>query len=151
MPELKGFNFRGGLSLPPELTTILVSTMVYGSAYIAEILRGGFLSVERGKIEAGKALGMSGWMIFARIQLPLTIQNVLPMMTNLYVWLIKATTLGIAVGFSDLFAVTVSAINQSGQTMEFILILAASFWALNNALVWVMNAVNRRLQQKTAR
>lgn len=151
VPELKGFNFRGGLSLPPELTTILVSTMVYGSAYIAEIVRGGFLSVDRGKIEAGKALGMSGWMIFARIQLPLTIQNILPMMTNLYVWLIKATTLGIAVGFSDMFAVTVSSINQSGQTMEFILILAASFWLVNNLLVWVMNGINRRLQQKTAR
>lgn len=151
VPELKGFNFRGGLSLPPELTTILVSTMVYGSAYIAEIVRGGFLSVDRGKIEAGKALGMSGWMIFARIQLPLTIQNILPMMTNLYVWLIKATTLGIAVGFSDMFAVTVSSINQSGQTMEFILILAASFWLINNLLVWVMNGINRRLQQKTAR
>lgn len=148
VPELRGFNFRGGMSVPPELSTILVATMVYGSAYIAEIVRGGFLSVERGKIEAGRALGMGGWMIFSRIQLPITIRNILPMMTNLYVWLIKATTLGIAVGFSDLFAVTVSSINQSGQTIEFILILATAFWALNSGLVWIMNGFNKRLQRK---
>lgn len=151
IPELKGFNFRGGMSAPPELITIFVATMVYGSAYIAEIVRGGFLSVERGKIEAGKALGLSGWLIFSRIQLPITIKNILPMMTNLYVWLIKATTLGVAVGFSDLFAVTVSSINQSGQTIEFILILAAAFWILNSSLVWIMNGINTRLQRRERR
>lgn len=151
VPELRGFNFRGGMSMPPELSAILFATMFYGSAYIAEIVRGGFLSVEPGKVEAGRALGMSGWMIFSRIQLPITVQNIMPMMTNLYVWLIKATTLGVAVGFSDLFAVTVSSINQSGQTIEFILILAAAFWILNNGLVWVMNRIGSRMRQKQAR
>ena len=73
------------------------------------------------------------------------------MMTNLYVWLIKATTLGVAVGFSDLFAVTVSSINQSGQTIEFILILAGAFWLLNNGLVWVMNAIGTRLNRGQVR
>lgn len=150
-PELQGFNFQGGVQMPPELTTILVATMVYGSAYIAEIVRGGFLSVDRGKIEAGRALGLSGWVIFTRIQLPLTVQNILPMMTNLYVWLIKATTLGVAIGFADLFAVTVSSINQSGQTIEFILILATAFWAINNGLVWIMNRINTRMQRRYAR
>lgn len=147
VPSLQGFNFRGGASLPPELTTILVATMVYGSAYIAEIVRGGFNSVDPGKIEAGRALGMNGWMIFSRIHLPITIRNIIPMMTNLYVWLIKATTLGIAVGFSDLFAVTVSSINQSGQTIEFILILAGAFWLLNSVVTWIMNGINTRLQR----
>lgn len=151
IPELKGFNFRGGMSMPPELSAILFATMFYGAAYIAEIVRGGFLSVDPGKVEAGRALGMSGWMIFSRIQLPITVQNILPMMTNLYVWLIKATTLGIAVGFSDLFAVTVSSINQSGQTIEFILILAAAFWLLNNGLVWIMNGIGTRMHLRQAR
>nr|WP_306265480.1 ABC transporter permease subunit [Pararhizobium sp. IMCC3301] len=150
-PELKGFNFRGGMSLTPELLTILVATMIYGSAYVAEIVRGGILSVDPGKVEAGRALGMSSWMIFSRIQLPITVQNILPMMTNLYVWLIKATTLGIAVGFSDMFAVSVSSINQSGQTIEFILILAASFWILNNGLVWILNGFGARIHRKQAR
>ena len=151
VPELKGFNFRGGMSMPPELSAILFATMFYGAAYIAEIVRGGFLSVDSGKVEAGRALGMSGWLIFSRIQLPITVQNILPMMTNLYVWLIKATTLGVAVGFSDLFAVTVSSINQSGQTIEFILILALAFWLLNNGLVWVMNVIGTRLHRSQVR
>lgn len=148
-PTLNGFNFSGGTQIPPELITILVSTMVYGSAYIAEVVRGGFLSVDPGKIEAGRALGMSNWLIFSRIQLPLTVRNILPMMTNQYVWLIKATTLGIAVGFGDLFMVVVSSINQSGQTMELILILACAFWLLNGTLVWIMNGINNKLQRRS--
>lgn len=147
-PVLKGFNFQGGLEIAPEFTTILVATMVYGSAYVAEIVRGGFLSVDRGKIEAGRALGLSPWVVFTRIQLPLTVQNIMPMMTNLYVWLIKATTLGIAVGFADMFAVTVSSINQSGQTLEFILLLAVAFWVLNGLVVFIMNRLNDRMQAK---
>lgn len=150
LPELQGFNFRGGINVPPELITILVGTTVFGSAYVAEIVRGGFLSVDPGKIEAGRALGMSGWMIFSRIQLPITIKNIMPMMTNLYVWLIKATTLGIAVGFSDLFAITVSSINQSGQTIEFLLIAAAAFWVLNTLVTTIMNRIDRRLQSQDA-
>ncbi len=151
IPALEGFNFRGGMSLTPELMTILMATMVYGSAYVAEIVRGGFLSVDQGKVEAGRALGLSGWMIFTKIRLPITVQNILPMMTNLYVWLIKATTLGIAVGFSDMFAVTISSINQSGQTIEFILISAASFWILNNGLVWLLNGVGARMLRRQKR
>ena len=147
-PALQGFNFTGGMTIPPELITILVATTVYGSAYAAEIVRGGFLSVDRGKIEAARALGMKGWLIFSRIQMPLTVRNVLPMMTNLSVWLIKATTLGIAIGFSDFFMVVVSSINQSGQTIEFILILAAGFWLLNGTLAWAMNHVNDRIRLK---
>ena len=145
-PALKGFNFQGGYQIPPEMMTILFSTMVYGSAYIAEIIRGGFLSVDRGKIEGARALGLSNWMIFSRVRLPLTVRNILPMMTNVYVWLIKATTLGIAVGFSDLFMVVISSINQSGQTMEFILILAAAFYFLNSGVVWSLNRVNESIK-----
>ncbi|SNT75632.1 ABC transporter permease subunit [Paracoccus seriniphilus] len=148
VPELKGFNFRGGISVSPELATILVATTIYGSAYVAEIVRGGFLSVPEGQIEAGRALGMPPWKIFACIQLPITIRNVIPMMTNFYVWLIKATTLGIAIGFSDLFMVVASAINQSGQTIELIIILAASFWLLNGVIVAGMNRIDARLRVK---
>ena len=147
-PELRGFNFRGGMHVPPELATILVATTVYGSAYVAEIVRGGFLSVDRGKLEAGRALGLGPWFIFSRIHMPLTLRNVMPMMTNLYVWLIKATTLGIAVGFGDLFMVVVSSINQSGQTIELILILATAFWLLNGVMVWTMNRLSAGLQLK---
>ncbi|UYV38079.1 ABC transporter permease subunit [Rhodobacteraceae bacterium D3-12] len=150
-PALKGFNISGGITMPPELTTILVGVTVFGSAFAAEIIRGGFLSVDTSKLEAGKALGMTGWSIFMKIRLPIAIRNIIPMMTNLYVWLIKATALGVAVGFADLFNVVVSAIVQSGHVIEFVIILAGAFWAVNAGFTILMNRFDRRLHAKEAR
>jgi His/Glu/Gln/Arg/opine family amino acid ABC transporter permease subunit len=148
-PTLAGLNIRGGIQLPPELAAIVFATICYGSAYAAEVIRSGFLSIDVGKIEAGKALGLSPWSIFARVQMPLVASAVMPMMTNLYVWLMKATTLGIAIGFADLFMVSVSAINQSGQTIEILLIVALAFWMLNLLLVQLMSKIAARLKYWT--
>lgn len=150
-PALKGFNIKGGMTMPPEMTTILVGVTVFGSAFAAEIIRGGFLSVDPSKLEAGKALGLSAWMIFMKIRLPITIRNIVPMMTNLYVWLIKGTALGIAVGFADFFSVIVSAIVQSGHVIEFVILLAGGFWAVNTCFTMLMNAFDRKLHASEAR
>lgn len=149
-PKLKGFNIAGGMTMPPELTTVLVGVTVFGSAFASEIIRGGFLSVDRSKLEAGKALGLTEWMTFMKIRLPLTIRNIIPMMTNLYVWLIKATALGVAVGFADLFTVIVSAIVQSGHVVEFVIVLAGAFWAVNTGFTMLMNAFDRKLHASEA-
>lgn len=145
-PELKGFNIRGGMSLPTELLTVFCSMVFFGSAFIAEVLRGGFRSVDRGQIEASKALGMTDWMIFSRVQVPIIVKNILPMMTNLFVWLIKATAAGIVIGFSDLFSLAINSINQSGQTLEFLFIVALAFWAINTGITSGMGRADRRLQ-----
>jgi general L-amino acid transport system permease protein len=103
------------------------------------------MSVSKGQIEAAYALGLSGWQIFSRVRLPLAFRAVLPTLTNQYVWLLKATTLGIAVGFADFFLVISTAINQSGQTLELIAILMVGFLIINNVLAAVMNFINRRI------
>ncbi|MFD1810315.1 hypothetical protein ACFSHQ_26110 [Gemmobacter lanyuensis] len=72
----------------------------------------------------------------------------LPILINQYVWLIKATTLGIAVGFSDFFMVIASSINHSGQTFEFIGILMAGFLLINFSLAAVLNRLNRAIALK---
>lgn len=143
--ELKGLNFRGGIRIPPEFAALLVAMSLYGGAFLGEIIRAGFMSVSRGQIEAAQALGLAGWQVFTRVRLPLALRAVLPTLTNQYVWLLKATTLGIAVGFADFFLVISTAINQSGQTLELILILMGGFLVINNLLAAVMNLINRRI------
>ncbi|WP_138465998.1 ABC transporter permease subunit [Poseidonocella sp. HB161398] len=142
---LKGLNFRGGIRLSPELAALITAIALYGGAFIGEIIRAGFLAVGHGQIEAAQALGLGPWKVMARVRLPLALRSVLPTLTNQYVWLLKATTMGIVVGFSDLFLVISTAINQSGQTLELIGILMAGFLILNNALAAAMNLVNRRI------
>ena len=93
-------------------------------------------------------LGLSPWQVFSRVRMPLAFRAMLPILINQYVWLIKATTLGIAVGFSDFFMVIASSINHSGQTFEFIAILMGGFLLINFSLAAVLNRLNRAIALK---
>lgn len=148
IPELAGLNVKGGIRIPPEFAALLTAMSLYGGAYIGEIIRAGYMSVGKGQLEAAHALGLKPLQIFTRIRLPLALRAVLPTLTNQYVWLLKATTLGIAVGFSDFFLVVSTSINQSGQTLELIAILMGGFLLVNYSLATVMNAVNRAIAIK---
>lgn len=148
LPELKGLNIRGGLRIQPEIYALAFAIAIYGGAYIGEIVRGGFKAVGRGQMEAARALGLSSWQVFSQVRLPLAIRAMLPILINQYVWLIKATTLGIAVGFSDFFMVVASSITHSGQTLEFIAILMGGFLLINFTLAAVLNRVNRAIALK---
>lgn len=148
VPALKGLNFRGGMRLPPELTALVIAIALYGGAYIGEVMRAGLMSVPRGQIEAGFVNGLSKFHIFWYIRLPLAIRAILPAMTNQYVQLMKATTIGIAVGFSDFFMIVSTSINQSGQTLELLAILMGGFLMINLSIAFVMNSINRKIAIK---
>lgn len=147
-PEQRGLNFREGIRISPELLACVIAISIYGAAYIAEIVRAGFNAVPRGQGEAGHALGLTNWQIFSRIRLPLAIRIVMPTLINQYVWLFKATTIGIAISFTDFFMVISTSINQSGQTLELISILMGGFLIINYTIAWVLNRVNDAIKLK---
>jgi His/Glu/Gln/Arg/opine family amino acid ABC transporter permease subunit len=147
-PELAGLKIDGGFRIQPEFYALAIAIMTYGAAYVGEIVRGGFKAVGRGQMEAAAALGLSPWQVFSRVRMPLAFRAMLPILINQYVWLIKATTLGIAVGFSDFFMVIASSINHSGQTFEFIAILMGGFLLINFSLAAVLNRLNRAIALK---
>ncbi|HMM09106.1 MAG TPA: ABC transporter permease subunit [Paracoccus solventivorans] len=147
-PQLQGLNLRGGLRVSPEFSALLVAIGIYGGAYIGEIVRGGFKAVGKGQTEAAHSLGLSPWQTFSRIRLPLALRAMLPILANQYVWLIKATTLGIAVGFTDFFMIVAVTINQSGQTLEAIAILMGGFLVINLSIAAVFNRINRAIALK---
>lgn len=147
-PELQGLRFVGGVTVKPEFTALLIGIMGFGGAYIGEIVRGGFLSVDRGRLEAGRALGLTGFQINRFVRIPLALRAMLPALANQYVWLMKATTLGIAIGYPDYFMVVSTSINQSGQAIELLVLLMGGFLLLNYAIGSVMNVINARLAIK---
>jgi len=148
IPEHRGLNYREGIRVSPELFACIIAISIYGAAYIAEIIRSGFNAIPAGQGEAGHALGLSRWQIFTRIRLPLAIRIVMPTLINQYVWLFKATTIGIAISFTDFFMVVSTAINQSGQTLELIAILMGGFLVINYSIAWVLNRVNDAIKLK---
>lgn len=147
-PALAGLRIDGGIRIQPEFYCLAIAITTYGGAYVGEIVRGGFKAVGRGQTEAACALGLSPWQVFSRVRMPLAFRAMLPILINQYVWLIKATTLGIAVGFSDFFMVIASSITHSGQTLEFIAILMGGFLAINFTLAALLNRLNRAIVLK---
>ncbi|TPL97847.1 ABC transporter permease subunit [Mesorhizobium sp. B2-3-11] len=147
-PALQGLNLKGGLRISPEFSALAIAIAIYGGSYIAEIVRGGFKSVGKGQMEAARSLGLSPWRVFTLVRLPLALRAMLPILANQYVWLMKATTMGIAVGFTDFFMIVALAINHSGQTIETIGILMAGFLAINLSLAAIFNRINKAIALK---
>ena len=148
IPEIGGLRFKGGLSIKPEFSALLIGLVLFGAAYIGEIIRGGLLSVDRGKLEAATALGLSPYLTNRLVRIPLAFRAMLPSLANQYIWLMKATTVGIAIGFPDYFAIISTSINQSGQTLELLALLMGGFIIINYSIGFVMNRINDRLKLK---
>lgn len=147
-PALQGLNLKGGLRIPSEFSALAVAIAIYGGSYIAEIVRGGFKAVGKGQMEAALSLGLSPWRVFVLVRLPLALRAMLPILANQYVWLMKATTMGIAVGFADFFMIVALTINHSGQTLEAIGILMAGFLTINLSLAAIFNRINKAIALK---
>ena len=102
IPYLKGFNFRGGIRLTPEFAAIAIAIIIFGSAYIAEIVRGSIQAVHKGQGEAADALALSPGQRMWYVILPQAFRIGIPPIGNQYLNLIKNSSLGAAIGYYDL-------------------------------------------------
>ena len=148
IPELKGLRFRGGLTLSVELVAMLIGIILYGAAYVGEIVRGGLAEVPKGLVQAGESLGLGHFGIWWTIKVPMALRSIIPPLGNQWIFIMKATTIGVAIGFSDLFYIVSTSITQSGQTLELIAILMGGFLLVNFAMAQMVNLLNARLALK---
>lgn len=150
VPELRGFNFAGGATLSPEFAALLVGLVVNASATIAEIVRSGIQSVPAGQWEAARALGLPWHRIMRLVVLPQALRVIVPLMTSSHLSLTKNSSLAVAIGFPDLVSVVNTSANQTGQALEAMAILMATYLALSLAVSIAMNAYNRRIALRGA-
>lgn len=144
LPELRGFNFTGGMRLSPEFAALMVGLVLYTSAFIGEIIRGGIDAVGRGQWEAGRALGLSERQTLTRIVMPQALRVIIPPLTTQYLSTVKNSTLALAVGFPELGLVIGTVINQTGQALESIAVLLAVYLTIGSAVSLLMNWCNAR-------
>ena len=131
-----------GLNLSVEFCAILTGLTVFTGASIAEIVRGGINAVPKGQWEAFRSLGLGEGMGLRRIVLPQALPAILPALTSQYLNLAKNSTLAIAVGYADLYAVSDTTITQTGNAIEGFLLLVLSFLLLNLLISGTMTAFN---------
>jgi len=151
MPELKGFNFVGGLTVTPEFTALLVGLVLYTGTFIAEIVRGGILAVAHGQTEAGLALGLSRAQVLRLVVLPQALRVIIPPLTSQYLNLTKNSSLAVAIGYPDLVSVANTAINQTGQAVEGIAVIMAVYLTVSLSISTFMNWYNRRIALQVSR
>jgi general L-amino acid transport system permease protein len=145
-PELGRFNLRGGLSFSPEFSALLLGLVVYTAAFIAEIVRGGILAVSRGQLEAARALGLHEGHVLRLVVLPQAMRIIVPPLTSQYLNLTKNSSLAIAIGYPDLFNVSQTIGNQTGQPVIVIVLVMATYLVISLATSVLMNVYNRRVQ-----
>lgn len=146
VPEIRGFNFAGGITLSPEYAALLIGLVVYTGAFIAEIVRAGIQAVPRGIVEASRALGFTYVQTLRLIVIPLALRVIIPPLTNQYLNLSKNSSLAIAVGYADLFYVSNTIFNQTGQTLQVILMIMAAYLVISLTIAAVMNGLNTRFK-----
>ncbi len=121
VPELKGFNFAGGMRILPEFAALTIALSTYTAAFIAEIVRAGIQSVPKGQMEAGASLGLSRGETLRLVIIPQALRVILPPLTNQYLNLTKNSSLAVAIGYPDLFSVFAgTTLSQTGQAVEII-------------------------------
>ncbi|WP_416820991.1 amino acid ABC transporter permease [Cronobacter sakazakii] len=146
VPALRGFNFNGGLALIPELAALTLALSVYTSAFIAEIIRAGILSVPHGQHEAARSLGLPNPVTLRQVIIPQAMRVIIPPLTSQYLNIVKNSSLAAAIGYPDmvsLFAGTV--LNQTGQAIETIAITMSVYLIISLSISLLMNLYNRRI------
>jgi general L-amino acid transport system permease protein len=146
LPEIAGFNFRGGQVLSPEFMALLIGLVIYTAAFIGEVVRAGIQAVPKGQVEAARALGLNPARTLRLVVFPQALRVIIPPVTNQYLNLTKNSTLAVAIGYPDLFAISGTIINQTGRAVEMIAVVMAVYLTLSLITSLVMNWYNRRVR-----
>lgn len=146
VPELRGFNFTGGLALSAEFVALALGLSLYIASFIAEIVRSGIQSVPRGQIEAARSIGLSDVTLYFSIIIPQAGRVIVPPLSAQYISLMKNSSLGIAVGYPELFNISNTITTLTGRAVECTAVMMSVYLIISLAIGTVMNIVNRTVQ-----
>ena len=145
MPELRGFNFQGGVTLSPEFMALLLGLVLYTSAFVAEIVRAGIQSISRGQIEAAKAIGLRPGQVLQLVIFPQALRVIIPPLTSQMLNLTKNSSLAVAIGYADFVAVANTTINQTGQAIEGVAMIMVVYLVFSLSTSLFMNWYNKHM------
>jgi general L-amino acid transport system permease protein len=146
MPALKGFNFRGGITVIPEFVALLLALSLYTAAFIAEIVRAGIQSVSKGQREAAAALGLPDKTALSLVVIPQALRVIIPPLTSQYLNLTKNSSLAVAIAYPDIVSVFAgTTLTQVGQAVEIIFITMMIYLSLSLLTSFAMNRYNARI------
>ena len=148
-PVLKGFNFKGGFRLIPELLALLLALSLYTASFIAENVRSGILAISKGQKEAAAAVGLKPGQVLRLIVIPQAMRVIIPPLTSQYLNLTKNSSLAVAIAYPDLVHVFAgTALMQTGQAVEILAITMSVYLSLSLTISLLMNWYNSAMALK---
>ena len=145
VPELKGFNFRGGLSVSPEFSALLLGLVLYTAAFVAEAVRAGIQAVSKGQREAAMSIGLRPSRVLQLVILPQALRVIIPPLTSQMLNLTKNSSLAVAIGYPDFVSVAGTTINQTGQAIEGVAMIMAVYLFFSLTTSAFMNWYNKKI------
>lgn len=149
VPFFEGFNIQGGLRFTPEFLGLFVGLVTFTAAFIAEVVRSGIQAVDRGQLEAAKAVGLGPFQVLSLVIAPQSLRIIIPPMISQYLNLTKNSSLALAIGFQEVFSVGKIVINQAGRAVPVFILIMVSYLLLSGFTSFVLNIYNRRIQLVT--
>ena len=129
------FNFRGGVSIIPELMSLALALSMYTATFIAENVRAGILGIGKGQKEAAASIGLNNTQILKLVVLPQALRIIIPPTTNQYLNLTKNSSLAAAIAYPDLVLVFAgTAMMQTGRAIEIVGITMATYLTISLAI-----------------
>jgi general L-amino acid transport system permease protein len=145
IPVLGNFNYEGGTTLTTQFAALLLGLTIYTAAFIAEIVRAGIQSVSRGQVEAARSIGLKPMQSLRLVILPQAMRVVIPPLISQYLNLTKNSSLAIAIGYPDLFAVGRIMINQAGRAVPVFMMIMGTYLLISLMYSIILNIYNRRI------
>ncbi|MGO4452119.1 amino acid ABC transporter permease [Phyllobacterium sp. TAF24] len=144
-PVLGSFNLSGGSLVGPEFMSLYLALSFYTASFIAEIVRSGIRGVGKGQSEAAHALGLRAGTTTRLVVVPQALRIIIPPLSSQFLNLTKNSSLAVAVGYPDLFAVGGTILNQTGRSIEVLTIFIIVYLSLSVLTSLFMNWFNAKM------
>ena len=146
VPELKGFNFQGGVNVSPEFAALLLGLVLYTAAFVAEAVRAGIQAVSKGQQEAAMSIGLKTGQVLQLVILPQALRVIIPPLTSQMLSLTKNSSLAVAIGYPDFVSVANTTMNQTGQSLEGVALIMLVYLIFSLSTSAFMNWYNKRVK-----
>lgn len=147
LPQPDRFSFQGGWEVQMQFVALWLTLTIYHGAQIGEIVRGGLQAIPKGQWEAAIALGLSLKQRLRLVILPQVLQQIIPSLISQFINLLKNTSIGLAVGFTDLMAVASTTINQAFKPVEVMVVIMLIYLVIGIVLSTLFNVLAIRLRK----
>ncbi len=136
----------GGYQLTSEFGALILGLAVYTSAFIAEIVRGGILAVQRGQMEAARSLGLTYAQALRYVVIPQALRIIILPLGNQFLNLTKNSSLAIGIGYAELLTAGNTVSSQSFRSLEAFTFVTLAYLGLSLSIAAGLNVIRTRMR-----